>query len=63
MSKATDTIEPGHWLLALDEQTGQLRERRYELSVIVGPDTGRTTRGERWPSTIRPWSGPTQPRI
>jgi DNA-binding NtrC family response regulator len=42
MSKATDTIEPAHWLLALDARTGQLRERRYELSVIVGPDTGRT---------------------
>jgi two-component system response regulator GlrR len=42
MIQATERLQHPGALLRLDRATGTLRERRYEVTVIAGPDAGRT---------------------
>ncbi len=38
----TEPINPQSALIRLDQKTGTLRARQYELSVVAGPDAGRS---------------------
>jgi DNA-binding NtrC family response regulator len=38
----TEELKPASALLRLDTKTGTLRQRKYKVSVIAGPDSGRT---------------------
>jgi two-component system response regulator GlrR len=42
MSQTTVPIRPEHELLRIDPATGSLKTRTYQLSIVAGPDAGRT---------------------
>jgi hypothetical protein len=54
----TEELKPASALLRLDSKTGTLRQRKYKVSVIAGPDSGRTIElGDPKSATHNPVTG------